>query len=322
MVWPRRKIQLVASSAAPGIEGVRAVLKEFKFNFFESEPSTEDITKGFTESWWELCAYEELSPATELVFWPEVIEHNYWREKALAQGLPQQSIQSLIHNILEDELILRITEPTVLIEGRPLLGHVLNEAGFEPSLLWPTADGQWQCERKQGLYWLLPESWLDRLMEESPLGRDPEMAEVEKATWVVRETRVDFYRVLENVKFVGHLPRWPEPLEEQMACQNIGKCLELGVSWLEIRLALTSIWSDKIMTDNSRWKIDDFGWNAGAGGEKLPAEHLDHVEDRWARRDRLLAQNCGRHGYSVATCAESENSNLVDWAGFKSSVTR
>jgi hypothetical protein len=286
MVWPRRKIQLVASSAAPGIEGVRALLNGIQLEFSEGE----DLRDGFKESWWEsTSASEESNPATELVFWPDGTEDNPRRKNVLVQGVTQQSIQSLIHNILEDERIIRISESTVIIEGRPLLGHVLNDAGFEPSLLWPTADGQWQCERKQGLHWLLPESWLVRLMGDSPLGIDTEMAVVEKVIWVVRETRVDFYRGQENIKFVGHLPRWPEPLEEQVACQNIGKCLELGVSWLDIRLALSSIWSDIIMTDNSRWKIDDIGWNAGAGGEKLPAAPFDHMEDWWARRDRILA---------------------------------
>ncbi len=284
-VWPRRKIQLVASSAAPGIDGVRAMLKGLQLEFFE----VEYLTEGFTESWWELpldcnsvSVSEELNPATELVFWPEVKEHDHWQEKALTLGLHQQSIQSLIHNILEDELIIRISEPTVLIEGRPLLGHVLNEAGFEPSLLWPKADGLWQCERKQGLHWLLPESWLVGLMENSLLGRDTEWAE-EKATWVVRETRVDFYRVQEISKFVGQMPRWPKSLEEHEACKNIAKCLELGVSWLDIKLALSSIWNDSKMTDNLRWNIDDFGRNARASGEKLSSTPFEHMEDWWAR---------------------------------------
>jgi len=288
VVWPRRKIQLVASSAAPGIEGVRAILKGVELEFFEDDLSEEGLVKGLTESWWELpldCtpspASGGSSPATELVFWPEESEHNLWREKAI-QGLPQQSIQSFIHNILEDELILRISEPAVIIEGRPLLGHVLNKAGFEPSLLWPTAGG-WQCERKQGLHWLLPESWLVELMEDSPLGRHSEWASSEKATWVVRETRTDFYHGQENFKFVGQIPRWPEPLEEQAAYETIATCLELGVSWRDIRSALSSIWNDTIMTDNLRWKSDDFGWNAGACGEELSLTPLDHMENWWDR---------------------------------------
>ena len=288
VVWPRRRIQLVASSAAPGIDGVRAILKGLELEFFEGDQSEGEPTKGLTESWWELpldctcsLAAVESGPTTELVFWSEETEHNLWREKAIAQGLPQQSIQALIHNILDDELILRISEPTVIIEGRPLIGHVLNEAGFEPSLLWPTA-GEWRCERKQGLYWLLPEAWLAELMEDSPLGRHTEWNS-EIATWVVRETRVDFYHRQETPKFVGQIPRWPEPLEEQAAYGNIAKCLELGVSWLDIRSALSSIWTDTIMTDNLRWKIDDFGWNAGACGEELSLTPFDHMEDRWVR---------------------------------------
>ena len=255
VVWPRRTIKLVASSAAPGIDGVRALLKGSELKFFESDPSTEELTEGFTESWWEkplecnstsTSTFEESSPATELVFWPGTTEYNLCREKALAQGLTQHSIQSFIHNILEDDLILGISETTVIIEERPLLGHILNEAGFEPSLLWPAADGQWQCERKQGTLWLLPESWLVELglTEDRPLGRDTEWAS-ENATWVARDTRVDFYRRQNTLKYVGQLPRWPEPLEEQEAYQTIAKCLDLGVSWRDIRLALSSIWSER-----------------------------------------------------------------------------
>ncbi|HWQ43076.1 MAG TPA: hypothetical protein VN456_13715 [Desulfosporosinus sp.] len=312
-MWPKRKIQLVTSSAAQGIEGVRAMLKEIGLEFLEGKPSTEELTKGFTDSWWEkplecnstsASAVEESGPITEWVFWPEVPEHNLWRERALAQGLTQQSIQSLIHNILKDEVILGIPEHTVIIEGRPLLGHVLNEAGFESSILWPTAD-EWLCERKQGLHWILPEAWLTGLMGEgSPLGRDTEWT-TEKVTWVVCETRVDFYRAQETSKFVGHLPRWPEPLEEQEAYRIIAKCLELGVSWLDIRLALSSIWNDTIMTDNLRWSINDFGWNAGACGEKLSAAPIEYMADWWASRDCVLAQNHERLGDRMAACAES-----------------
>ena len=289
MVWPKRKIQLVASSAAPGIDGVRAVLNGIQLEFSEVEPATEDLSEGFTESWFEqpfdctpTSSSEEFGTATELVFWPGGTEDDFWRKKALAQGMNQQSIHSFIHNILDDELILPVSEPTVFIEGRPLLGHVLNAAGFEPTILWPTTNGKWQCERRQGRHWLIPESWLVGLVEENSLANAIVRVE-EKATWVVRETGVDFYCAREDLKFVGQMPRWSIPMEEQVVCQNIAKCLDLGVSWLDIRLALSSLWNSIIMTDNLRWNNDDFGWNARASGEELPAEPFEYVEDWWAR---------------------------------------
>ena len=284
MVWPKRKIQLVASSAAPGIDGVRAVLNGIQLEFSEVEPTTEDFSDGFTESWFEkpFYSFEDLDPATESVFWPGGTEDDFWRKKAIKQGMNQQSIQSFIHNILDDELILPVSEPTVFIEGRPLLGHVLNEAGFEPTILWQTTDGKWQCERRQGLYWLIQESWLVELVEENWRERRTVRVE-EKATWMVGETGVDFYRAQEGLKFVGRTPRWSEPMEEQVVYQNIAKCLDLGVSWLDIRLALSPLWNSIIMTDNLRWNNDDFGWNARACGEKLSAEPFEYVEDWWAR---------------------------------------
>lgn len=283
MVWPKRKIQLVASSAAPGIEGVRAVLKGIQLEFSE----TEDLSEGSMENWWEKpfdqkTDTEGSGPATDIIFWSEGMEQDIWREKALAEGLNQQSIQSFIHNILVDEVILGVSEQTVLIEGRPLLGHVLQEAGFEPTILWPTSDGEWQCERKQGNHWVIPESWQVSLVGKSLLGRNSVRVE-EKATWVVRENRIDFYQAQDGFKFVGQIPRWPEPMEEQVAAETLAWCIDLGVSWLDIRLALNSIWKNNIMTDNLRWNINDFGRNAWARGEELPSAQIDHVENWWAR---------------------------------------
>lgn len=295
-MWPSRKIQLVASSAAPGIDGVRALLKGIQLDFCEVDPTMEDFNEGFEERWMEKpfdCTAPSasttsvgLGPVTEVVYWPEWQEDSFCREKAFAQGIKQQSVQSFIHNILEDELILWVSEPTVLIEERPLLGHILNEAGFDPTIIWPTAGGKWRCERRQGLHWLIPESWFEGLMEKGSLGRETiwdEEKVKEKVSWVVRETWIDFYRTQDGRKFVGHLPRWPEPLEERIAVQNIAECLDLGVSWLDIRLALRSIWKNIKMADNMRWNIDDFGWNAGACGEELSAPSIEHVEDWWAR---------------------------------------
>ena len=287
MVWPKRKILLVASSAAPGIEGVRAVLKGIQLEFSEVEPA-EDFSEGFTESWYEKplvgmsSSSEELVSVTDLVYWPGEIEDDFQKDKALRQGINQQPIQAFIHNILNDELIIPITDPIVITEGRPLLGHVLNAAGFEPSILWPTTDGRWQCERRQGLHWLIPESWLAGLVEESLYARDYSGVE-EKATWVVRETGVDFYREQKGLNFVGQIPRWSEALEEEAAYQDIAKCLDIGVSWLDIRLALSFLWNDKIMTDNLRCNNDDFGWNARACGEQLPAGSPEYMENWWAR---------------------------------------
>lgn len=303
MVWPKRKIQLVASSAAPGIEGVRAVLKGIQLEFSE----TEDLSEGSMEDWWEKpfdqkTDTEGSSPATDIIFWSEGMEQDIWREKALAEGLNQQSIQSFIHNILVDEVILGVSEQTVLIEGRPLLGHVLQEAGFEPTILWPTSDGEWQCERKQGNHWVIPESWQVSLVGKSLLGRSsgeargarhearttdfgPRASSLEprSATWVVRENRLDFYQAQDGLKFVGQIPRWPEPMEEQVAAETLAWCIDLGVSWLDIRLALNSIWKNNIITDNLRWNINDFGRNAWACGEELPSTQIDHVENWWAR---------------------------------------
>ena len=288
-MWPKSKIQLVASSASPGIAGVRAVMKGIQLEFSEGE----DLSTGIIPKWWELpfdqmATANEPGPVTDVVFWSEETEHNVWREKALAEGLNQHSIQSFIHNILDNEVILGVSEPTIFIEGRPLLGHVLLKAGFEPTILWPTSDGEWQCERLQGSLWVIPQSWQESLFGKSLLGRSTDTVE-DQATWVVRESTLDFYQGQNGLKFIGQVPRWPEPMEEQVAVETIAKCLNLGVSWLDIRLALSPVYKDLIRKDNLRWNINDIGRDAGTSGEELPAEPIDDVEDWWARRDGLLA---------------------------------
>ncbi len=282
-MWPKRRVQLVASSAAPGIDGVRAVLNGIHLEFSEAE----DLYGGVMDKWWEkpfdqLVMSEGVGPVTDIVFWSEGTENNSWREKALSEGLNQHSIQSFIHNILEDEVVIKVSEPTVFVEGRPLLGHVLQEAGFEPTILWPTTDGGWQCERKQGNHWVVPESWQRSLVGGDLLGRISSVVD-EKATWVVREDGLDFYQAQDGLKFVGKIPRWPEPMEEQVAAETIAKCLDLGVSWLDIRLALSSIWKTIIKTDNLRWNFENIGWNARTSGDELPTAPINNVEDWWAR---------------------------------------
>lgn len=296
-MWQKRKIQLVASSAAPGIDGVRAVLKGIQLEFSEVVPTTEDFGEAYSNLWMEkpfeeMCKSSEWDTVTELVYWPEGLEDDFWQKRALALGINQQPIQSLIHNILQDEVVLWVSESTILIEGRPLLGHILERAGFEPTILWPRAKGEWQCERKHGLHWLIPEAWLEGLVDKSTLGRKEQIrenAQSEKTTWLVRETKLDFYRCASSHDYIGHLPRWPEPSEEQIACHTIAKCLDLGVSWLDIRLALRFVWDSIRMVDNLRWEIDDIGWNDGTSGEKISAQPIEHLEDWWARRVSILA---------------------------------
>lgn len=292
MVWPEKKIQLVASSAAPGIDGVRAVLNGIPLKFFE----TENLSEGSRENWWEKpfahkANTQGASPATDLVYWSEGKDDNIWREKVLLEGLNQQSIELFIHNILADEVILKVSESTVLIKGLPLLGHILQEAGFEPTILWPTTNGEWQCERKAGRHWVIPESWQVSAgevrgvkIEACTTDFEPRASNLEprSAIWVVSKNGIDFYQGKDGWKFVGQIPRWPEPMEEHVAAETIARCIDLGVSWLDIRLALNSVW-DNILTDNLRWKFNDIGWNAWASGEELPSAPINHLEDWWAR---------------------------------------
>lgn len=288
-MWPKRKIQLVASSAAPGIGGVREILKGLEVDFLEVDPTAKEFIKECEDSWLEKpftdvssVETETFSPVTELVYWQEGQESDFWRERALSQGVNPQSIQSVIHTIFEDEFILWVSEPTVLIRKRPLLEHILNEAGFEPTLLWPVDDEKWLCERRQGIHWIMPDTWLEGLVDKGSLGKSAAGLE-SGAYWVVCDQRIDFYRSEAGHQYIGHLPRWPELGEEGKAAQIIAACIDLGVSWRDIKSALTPLWQDNERADNLRWNFDDIRWNAGTSGEKLSPPSPEYLENWWAR---------------------------------------
>lgn len=280
-MWPRQKVLLVAASKAPGIDGVRSLLNGLHLEYSEVDPSTRELSPVSEKDWIENplgYGCKEVSPFTEGIVCPED-DLERWSNQVIEYGIELQSMKSFLHKILEDEIVVRVPEETVFVEGCPLLGHILKEAGFEPSILWQTTDGTWKCERRLGLIWILPESWLAKFTEEHTMGRVTKPSP--EARYELRETGIDFYRG-DSRNFIGHLPRWPNSTEELLIVDAIAKSLNLGVSWLDIKSALRSIWTDSIITDNLRCNSHGFGWNARASGEKLPPEAVDHVEDWWA----------------------------------------
>lgn len=288
-MWPKRKISFVAADGGPeagemlGIEGIRALLNEIKIAFAQGE----EPRGGDGAMWWEKPFADQMTgwestPPTELIFWPQENEQEraFGAEITSEAGLSRQTVQSFIHNILESEMVLKVTDGTVCIDGCPLLGHILRVAGFEPSFLWPSAEGRWQCEKRLGRHWIVPESWwlgLGFALEDQAAPSNEE-----RTKWVVRAQSIDFYRGQEGQKFVGQIRRWPNPRQEQEAVKTIARALDLGVSWLDVQLALKPVWPDFTVKSNSRWNIDDLGWNAGTCGEELPAEPFDYLENRRA----------------------------------------
>ncbi|MDQ7096161.1 hypothetical protein REC12_21430 [Desulfosporosinus sp. PR] len=279
-MWPRRKVMLVAASGVPGIEGVRALLKELDLDYSEVDPALENFNPVPETSWWETPfndGYEAANPFTEGILWSDV-DQDLWSAQVLAQKIPLQSVTSFLHNVLEDEIVISLPAETAFMGDCPLTGHILKAAGFEPSILWQTTEGTWKCERGLGLIWILPETWLAEFTAEHTMGRAAKTGA--NARWELREWGIDFYSG-DGKTYIGHLPRWPNLAEEPSAADAIAQCLNLGVSWLDVKSALASVWTESIMTDNLRWNNHGFGWNTGACGEKLPSEAVDHVEDWW-----------------------------------------
>ncbi|MGC7870353.1 hypothetical protein ACPUYX_02350 [Desulfosporosinus sp. SYSU MS00001] len=278
-MWPRRRVLLIAPSGAPGIDGARAFYKEINLDFLEIDPAATELSPVSSQDWLEkpfACGANETGPFTEGVVWPGLDDD--WRpQQILDYSLPVQSITVYLHNFFKDEVVIPFSEQEVLAEGYPLAGHILKEAGFEPSILWQTKDGTWKCEERPGFIWVLPESWLLMLAGKETMGRSVAESSPE-VLWKRNEMGIDFYRG-EGETYVGHLPRWPDSAEEPSATASIAMCLNLGVSWFDITLALKSAWADNIMTDNLRWNGNGFGWNARTCGEELPAEGFNDLEN-------------------------------------------
>ncbi|KLU64986.1 hypothetical protein DEAC_c29530 [Desulfosporosinus acididurans] len=280
-MWPRRRLLLVAPSGAPGIDGARALFKEFNLDFVELDPAGPEISSVSSQDWLEkpfACSANEIGPFTEVVVWPGLDDVDWRPQQILKYSLSVQSINVYLHNFFENEIVIPFSEQEVLTEGYPLAGHILKEAGFEPSILWQTKDRTWKCEERPGFIWVLPDSWLSMLAGKETMGRCLANSSSE-VLWKRNEMGIDFYRG-EGETYVGHLPRRPNPAEEPSAAASIAMCLNLGVSWLDITFALKSAWTDNIMTDNLRWNGNGFGWNARTCGEELLTEGVNDMENR------------------------------------------
>ena len=283
-MWPKRRVLLIADQGTPEVEGVRALLKGLNLEAADLDSIRGELSPKAAPDWVERPfndAFEE-DPFTEGIVWADKTD---WPAADLNLDIPLQSPELFLHNNFANDFVLGISESAVLTEGCPLLGHILKEAGFEPSILWQTKEGIWNCECKQGLIWLLPAAWL------RSAGKSPAIGQAVKPIFEIRReirnTKIDFYRCSaesERDIYLGHLPRWPKPEEEFEALADIAQALELGVSWFDLKSALKLIWTETIntediITDNLRWNSHGIGWNAGSGGKELSFEAADNLEN-------------------------------------------
>ncbi|MHB1652124.1 MAG: hypothetical protein ACYCVD_06545 [Desulfitobacteriaceae bacterium] len=262
-MWPERRLKLLATPDAQGLAGFQALLQIVGKKYTQGDPLQ------------EIHSYDEWGGEiiTDLIIWPDVAAAADYSRRGSELGQQVMGPGEFLKNLWQTEVILPVNPPYPQAGERPILWLILREAGFAPSLLWQDKAGTWFGEYGQGLDWVVPGDWLAELARESFFGRQRSRAQI---TWVVRENRIDYYEVCERLQFRGFVPRWPEPLEEQEACQAIAQALELGVSLFDVRSALDSIWKNT----RQGCQGDDIGWAQGPGGTELSSEEFNDLEDR------------------------------------------
>lgn len=267
-MWPERKLKLLVTSASNGLAGFQAFLNTIKTKNVVEIVHNQPIPSN------DLGEFEP-EVFTDIVIWPDVplLEEEVIRGRNLGRQtmLPQE----FLHDWWQTEVVLPVNPPFVCVGERPILWAILEEAGYSPSLVWENSSGSWNGHLGQGLGWVVPGNWLAKIGEQEAFGRQQKKPEI---TWVVREDKIDFYEVRERLVFRGSTQRWPEPVEEQAACQGIAQALELGVSWSDIARALSTVWQNI----RQEWQLNEIGLVQGQGRTELSTEKLDNMEDRWA----------------------------------------
>lgn len=242
-MWPPRKIMLALPAAVPG-ESFDAFFKalgiELEILVIDAPARSEETKAGA-----EACFDDLTLGCTELVLWPGCAEKVMGR-KEVSPGIPQQEWSTFLHNLWQGEVILPIPGPNQVgeDEGKPWLFCLLQEAGYEPSLLWQTLTGKWLGERGMGIHWVVPEDWAGfACADPDSLGRRAQMFPGEY-TWKERFDRVDFYADYPR-RFVGSILLENLPARKPSAYETIALALALGVSWGTIDRAVIKMLAQK-----------------------------------------------------------------------------
>lgn len=226
-MWPPRKMMLVVSCPQQA-EGLRGFLSGL-----EIETEVWCVDDVYPEGTGNTGPDDFALGCTEALFWPDLPE----KAREMPFGIPGRDIREFLHTLWQGEHILPVDTPYAPSANQPLLYRILQEAEFEPSLIWPTPEGEWMMERGRGVHWVVSAPWLASLI--GPL-KDWEQAGIdleERYTWMVRPDRIDFYADYPRV-FIGSLSRRPVQDEENGVCESIVKALSLGIPWSVIRRTL------------------------------------------------------------------------------------
>lgn len=285
-MWPKRKILLLVPQDRQGWQGILSLLNALQRDVIVRETSSaggahraeeavsgpeaalgEGVIPGPKEA---LCDRAEAGP-TEILYWPGIPQEEPYRQRGLARGLLQREVREFLHRYWEEEIILPVKPGPE--EEEPFLWRILDEAGYEPSLLWQTREGRWEVRIRNGLHWIVPESWLAECWAGEKFGRRPPGILLESC-WVRQGERVEFYGDKERLAYLGAVRSGGNKVPDDALYAAMLQALRLGVPWESIRRA-----SDGM---NIRWYADDLAKDEGTGGAPVPSVETEYLAYRGA----------------------------------------
>lgn len=276
-MWPRRKILVLMPHGIQEGIGLKALLDalgiETVFKEITAEEPLDLVSLAIPGA--EGTEEESLDCGpTEIVYWPESLNDPY-RQWGESRGILPITVADFLSGLWEQEVILPVPFNTQQKE-QPILWTLLSEAGYEPSLLWPEEDGQWNVIKGRGLHWVVPETWMQSLLKGEKVGRESKN-QLPEASWIVREDTVDFYSEPAHFQHLGNLQRYPDTEAEESIYYSILTGLQLGITWWEVK-------------KNIRWNIDADKRDRRTNRAECIFEDAQYLENRGNSRVGDLAE--------------------------------
>lgn len=271
-MWPKRKILLLVPRDRDEWQGILSLLNALHRDVIVREASPEasvdwadGTIPGLEE---ELYDASDAGP-TEILYWPGIPQEDPHRQWGLSRGLMQTELTEFLHRYWEEEIILPVNSGVG--DDEPFLWKILDCAGFEPSLLWQTEEGQWEVRINNGLHWIIPESWLTGCWGHESFGRRPQLVLTESC-WVCQGEQVEFYGDKDRFEYLGDVaPCGNKPLDDAVYTVVL-QALQLGVPWRSIRRAYDMM--------NIRWYTNDMARDEGTDRAPVPSAEIEYLAYR------------------------------------------
>ncbi len=254
-MWPKGKILFLVPRGSSGWQGVVCLLNGLHRNVLIRETSPEEPV-DLTDL---LPAFEAGitdGGATEILYWLGVDEEDPYRQWGSARGILQTEVSEFLQRYWEEEVILPVS--AVPNEGDPILWRILDNAGYEPSLLWEKENGEWEVRIGNGIHWILPETWLRNCWDNITFGRLPYLY-FPDSYWLRQGELVEYYRDQKGFEYLGSLKSYIDQDLEEGIYGMVLQALQLGVPWRSIRKTYESLLKidHPRPQENIRWYTDE-----------------------------------------------------------------